>query len=150
MLMISAKQVQKNREGIKEMWKRIPKKWIDLGTFLEAKGLEHENEVALKCGGKGGPHNECEAVACFCGWNWTYYPYQQWCKRHMLDIASPTNLSIFLGLEVNNHRLFATRQNYGISVKQEVRQRIAVLMRHDIVDHEQDCIRIDETYMVPV
>jgi hypothetical protein len=133
-LKVSAMQVQKNREGIRDMWKKIPGKWIELDTFLYSHQYDPDgtqrtrHELAKICDGKGGPHNTCEAVGCFAGWNWTYHPYQNWCKRHDLLLGSTANLAVFLGLEHQNHPLFDGRHHYDMSQNKDVTSRIKDMM----------------------
>ena len=64
LISVTAKQVQKNREGIKAMWAKIPVKWVMLDTFLYSRQFSKrtgeqytKDELARKCDGKGGPHN---------------------------------------------------------------------------------------------
>jgi len=137
-MLVSEKQVLKNRQGIKDLWKRIPAKWVNLDTFFRVEGESDKSKIARMCDGKDGPHNECGAVACFAGWSWTYHPYQQWCNRNQYQIASTKNLSIYLGLDNDDHMLFTGRQNEGWQTrKQEVKQRIKTLMSMPITSYHQ-------------
>ena len=143
-LQVSAKQVQKNREGIKAMWKKIPSKWVELDTFIASNqpspsGHDYiRSELVKICDGKGGPHNPCGAVGCFAGWNWMYHPYQAWCNRRKLMIANTRNLSVYLGLEVGEHRYFNGRNQRHMTEKQEVNARIKELMKENIIDYPQE------------
>lgn len=148
LLNVSAAQVRKNRRGIAEMWERIPAKWIELDTFLASDehnpkdlddGEYSRTDLVKMCDGKDGPHNECGAVGCFAGWNWTYHPYQTWCRRHKLTIASTTNLSIYLGLQVSDHGLFDGRHNRHLkqSEQDEVKDRVKELLRMSIFEDVQ-------------
>jgi len=128
--LITEKQVLKNRAGITKMWKKIPKSWIDLDTYLCAMGIGSE-EVLRICDGPKGPKNECGAVGCFVGWNCTYHPYQRWCKTRGLKIRSESNMSIFLGLKMG-HDLFLPRTDTNIAQEQEVTQRITQMNRMSI------------------
>lgn len=158
---VTEKQVLKNRAGITEMWKtKIKPSWVDLDTILEAPDpndktdLIGEEVLAHKCDGKGGPTNTCGAVGCFAGWNMTYHPYQQWCRRVNLDITSFDSLSVYLGLphfdalDVKTlthhddvpdwHDLFSERENYSISQWKEVNHRIKKMNKMDVYLTEKE------------
>ena len=146
-IQVSAKQVQKNREGIKARWKKIPAKWVELDTFIASTklnpvtGMEYGRPTLVKiCDGKTGPHNPCGAVGCFAGWNWMYHPYQAWCRRNSLTIPTTVNLSVYLGLQVAQHSYFAGRDRRDMTEKQEVNVRIKGMMKELIVDYPQEVV----------
>ena len=157
-LHVSAKQVQKNREGIKQMWKGVPGEWIELDTYIASNALNDEgvplSRAALVelCDGPDGPHNTCGAVGCFAGWSWMYHPYQAWCRRNGVTIACTANLSVYLGLEVNGHAYFTGRDyRCEMSQKKEVTQRINELMHDEIVEYSQEVFVVGDSHddMVP-
>ena len=132
---VSAAQVQKNRQGIKAMWKKIPDKWLNLGAYFVVGGSEAPRHRLLKeCDGKGGPHNTCGAVGCFAGWNWTYHPYQAWCKRNKLTIGCTENLDVYLGLRQGGHSLWRGRLDYQITQREEVGQRLKELSKAKVYE----------------
>tara|TARA_R110000772_G_scaffold267971_3_gene393562 strand:+ start:6778 stop:7227 length:450 start_codon:yes stop_codon:yes gene_type:complete len=145
-LIVKPAQAKKNREGIQELWKRIPTKWIDLDTYLGVHGDRSisRDKLVVECDGKDGPHNTCGAVGCFAGWNWTYHPYQQWCKRNKVEITSVYTLDIYLGLHQHCHRLWASRQDHEITVRAEVKQRISKLMILPYVTWKQECLEVGD------
>lgn len=147
MIKVADAQVVKNRKGFKAMWRKIPASWIYLDSYLSSREIDpratngrYSREVlAQKCDGVGGPHNPCGAVGCFAGWGWTYHPYQLWCKRHRVKVTSSRNLGVWLGIGTERHELFSARQDAGTKTeRQEVLDRIKILMKMPIYEYEQE------------
>ena len=142
-MLVRPNQAKKNRESVREMWKGIPREWVELNTIMRASDMDHalydrdDYVIAEACGGRGGPHNECGAVGCFGGWIMAYHPYRQWCMRHGLKVYSFDNISVWLGVERQSHGLFKGREVPYISQKAEVNRRIKVMMKMPIHDEPQ-------------
>jgi hypothetical protein len=135
-LKVNTAQVTKNRNGIVAMWENIPEEWVDLNTYLRD-GHYPMRHLLTICDGKDGPNNPCGAVGCFAGWNWTYHPYQNWCRKHKIEIDFIVNLDIYLGLQIGRHTLWMSRENRESPQREEVNNRLARLLIMDIYDHPQ-------------
>jgi hypothetical protein len=139
-LAVSEQQAVKNRAVIQEMWKKIPSKWIDLDSFLLSPEYSSRAKIARVCDGATGPHNVCDAVGCFAGWNWTNHRYRGWCDRNKLHITTTVNLSVWLGLKVADHPYFHSRQKLHLSEKQEVSSRIKAMMTTQVYTEKQEVV----------
>lgn len=153
---VSAAQVKKNRKGIAKLWEIIHPVWVDLDDFIwiprernDRTTCTHE-ETVRKVSGKQGPKNECGATGCFAGWNWTYPPYQRWCRKHLMRVASTQNLSIYLGLHDHEHSFFSTSDNIsGLSEYEEVQQRIKDLLVYPIYGDDQEPYYNESLNIIP-
>lgn len=133
-LKVSKAQVTKNRKGIQAMWHNIPQGWVNLNDYLTNDQYDRPHLLKV-C---DGPNNPCGAVGCFAGWNWVYHPYQNWCRKHKIQIDSVMNLNIYLGLQYDGHSLWQSRQNREITQREEVNNRLARLLTMDIYDKPQE------------
>jgi hypothetical protein len=137
-LRVGKAQVTKNRKGIAELWSRINPQWVDLNDYL-CNDKDSRRHLLKVCDGKDGPNNPCGAVGCFAGWNWTYHPYQNWCRKHKIQIDSVSNLNIYLGVKHDSHGLWHSRHmDLDMSHMEEVRLRLVNLLKMDIYDEAQE------------
>ena len=147
-LKVTKSQALKNRQYIKELWKKVKPAWVDLNEYLVSLDPQLEDcddeELAIKCDGKNGPTNTCGAVGCFAGWNWTSYHYQQWCRRNSLDIANTDNLNVWLGLEAGSNHFWEPRMHPTMTQHQEVKDRLKALLKMPVYTETQSVCQRSE------
>jgi hypothetical protein len=140
-LRVTKKQALKNRQYIKALWTRVKPQWVHLDTFFRGYTDDTRDmrpgQLAAVCDGKNGPHNTCGAVACFAGWNWTEHHYQNWCRKHGLEVGSTTNLDIWLGLKHDTHSYYDSRTNEEVTEYKEAKLRLKQLLKEPVYDNPQ-------------
>lgn len=80
-------------------WQQVRREWVNLDLLLSHEPMVSLESTARRCA-QTYPRltNPCGIVGCLAGWLWTCRPYQLWCDKHELNLASTVNLAAWLGV----------------------------------------------------